>query len=486
MRMNYDSGGRRCSRARHAPRIGVVCLLLAGAFAVFAIAAGIVPGDINGDSSVNSKDLTRLMKYLSGEDVAVQNETVDTNGDGTVNSKDLTRLMRALSGENVVLSVADPAPAEGIEVSSFVYGKSERGRDLVCYSLSEKTYDKTVLLNFAIHGFEDDYDHDGQVLVDVAKALIAHYTEADSLYGTRLLIVPSANPDGLLDGETNNGFGRCNADGVDLNRDFDANYTPYSSARNYTPSAFSAAESRALRDLCLAQSPAVVIDFHGWLNTTIGDSELAEVFYDELGLSHQVSFTKTNCSGYFSNWAHQNGALALLVEFRDTSIDQTALIRAVDRLLNGGYDNGEGEYAADERYAEFTGVQAYTLSEGRTDTYRGFNQPFDSASYIDGAADLCVIDRIYQNGWVKVTYPVASGQKTAYCGLSAFIGENAVTPYSSRVTDNTKVYRRSDLSETIGSVWSTDTFYVVAETGRLKQIIYPLDNGGWKMGWISQ
>ena len=57
-------------------------------------------GDINGDGTVNNKDLTRLMKYLAGEDVSVVENTLDVNGDGTVNNKDLTRLMKYLAGDN--------------------------------------------------------------------------------------------------------------------------------------------------------------------------------------------------------------------------------------------------------------------------------------------------------------------------------------------------------------------------------------------------
>ena len=61
------------------------------------------PGDINGDGSVNNKDLTRLMKYLAGEDVTFNEAALDVNGDGNVNNKDLTRLMKNLAGEDVAI-----------------------------------------------------------------------------------------------------------------------------------------------------------------------------------------------------------------------------------------------------------------------------------------------------------------------------------------------------------------------------------------------
>lgn len=60
-----------------------------------------VPGDINGDNKVNSKDLTRLLKYISHEEVAVNEAALDVNGDGKVNSKDLTRLLKYISHEDV-------------------------------------------------------------------------------------------------------------------------------------------------------------------------------------------------------------------------------------------------------------------------------------------------------------------------------------------------------------------------------------------------
>ena len=63
-----------------------------------------LPGDINGDGVVSNKDVTRLQKYLKGDEVEVMTFNLDTNGDGSVSNKDLTRLQKYLKGDNVELN----------------------------------------------------------------------------------------------------------------------------------------------------------------------------------------------------------------------------------------------------------------------------------------------------------------------------------------------------------------------------------------------
>ncbi len=60
-----------------------------------------IPGDINDDGKVNTKDLTRLLKYINHEDVECNELALDVNGDGKVNTKDLTRLLKYINHEDV-------------------------------------------------------------------------------------------------------------------------------------------------------------------------------------------------------------------------------------------------------------------------------------------------------------------------------------------------------------------------------------------------
>lgn len=172
------------------------------------------------------------------------------------------------------------AGAEETTCRQFVYGTSEMGKELICHVVGDETAKRSLLMIFGVHGFEDDYPHDGQVLRLIAEEVIAHYAAApEKLADCCLYIVPTANPDGLLDGKTQNGFGRCNANGLDINRDFPVNWKKRTDERNRTgDEPFSTAEARAIRDLVERIKPTWAMDVHGWINASYGDGAMARTF----------------------------------------------------------------------------------------------------------------------------------------------------------------------------------------------------------------
>ena len=62
---------------------------------------GDIPGDLNGDGKVNSKDIIRLMKSIANGETNIMGG--DLNGDTKIDSKDIIRLMKYISGQDVQL-----------------------------------------------------------------------------------------------------------------------------------------------------------------------------------------------------------------------------------------------------------------------------------------------------------------------------------------------------------------------------------------------
>ena len=60
-----------------------------------------LPGDVNGDGRVSTKDFVTLMKYLAGEEIPVVEGALDVNGDEKVSTKDFVTLMKYLAGEEI-------------------------------------------------------------------------------------------------------------------------------------------------------------------------------------------------------------------------------------------------------------------------------------------------------------------------------------------------------------------------------------------------
>lgn len=151
-------------------------------------------------------------------------------------------------------------------VTQVVYGKSVQNRNLEGYIITPANgkYKKTLFIDFAIHGFEDDYARDGQRLTAIAGK--------------------NAQRSGK------NAFGRCTAAHIDINRDFGP---------------FKGKETRALRDFILRSKPNVYINAHGWLNETLGTKKLCQIVNRTLHLNKMKDGVYAANEGYAIGWVHK-------------------------------------------------------------------------------------------------------------------------------------------------------------------------------------
>ena len=141
---------------------------------------------------------------------------------------------------------ARPSKPARVEADHVVLGHSVQGRPIECLSFGEGP--DCVLIMASIHGDEDA----GTPLLHQMARHLRH--RPDLLAERRIILMPSANPDGVAN-QT-----RSNANGVDLNRNYPAaNFEP--SARNGR-SALSEPESVVIERLLIESRPSRIVSIH--------------------------------------------------------------------------------------------------------------------------------------------------------------------------------------------------------------------------------
>jgi predicted deacylase len=157
-------------------------------------------------------------------------------------------------------------------------GKSVQGRDIEAYTFG--TGEKRLVFVGGIHG---GYEWNSVLL---AYQFIDYLKENPHFIPDNLTVtvVPSANPDGVFkvigkEGKftladvpsgTDQSLGRFNANGVDLNRNFDCKWQPKSTWKSKTVSAgaqaFSEPEAKAIQKVVSDSKPDAVVFWHSQSN----------------------------------------------------------------------------------------------------------------------------------------------------------------------------------------------------------------------------
>ena len=210
-------------------------------------------------------------------------------------------------------------------VEKINYGRSPLGHPLNVYKIGSGS--NVVFANFAMHGFEDDWNHDGTALVTIANELIGRFAATGDLNGWTVYVNPCANPDGTFNGITNDGPGRCTVlSRIDMNRCFPTKFKAEYNSRNYTGNTpLGASEAKDLSNKVLQihkehkideGHKMVVVDFHGWMGFTQGNPEVAKYFVGKFGYDNK----DRNAHGFFATWANSlNNTKGLLLEYpKDT------------------------------------------------------------------------------------------------------------------------------------------------------------------------
>lgn len=212
-------------------------------------------------------------------------------------------------------------PRATLPADTLIVGQSVDGRAIIARQFGQGP--RTLMLVGGIHG-----GWEGNT-VTLVNELIAHFeaNPQDILQGVSLLLIPAANPDGLVRGRTE--AGRFNAHTVDLNRNWGCGWSAEAQWRdqrvNPGPEPFSEPETRALSALIQNARPALVLFYHsaaggifvGRCNGDDAGSEImAQVLGEATGYSYGAAFSAYPVTGTGPSWVAGLGIPSADVELQ--------------------------------------------------------------------------------------------------------------------------------------------------------------------------
>lgn len=233
-------------------------------------------------------------------------------------------------------SIAQQTPPQAPQPLSTVIGKSVEGRNIDTY-----TYGTGATHLLFVGGMHGGYEWNAVVLAYDYKAYLDAHPEAIPPNLT-ITVIPELNVDGVYkvigkegpftEADVPPGVdtvpGRVNADGVDLNRNFDCHWKPDGTWQDKPVSAgsapFSEPESSALRDLIEKDKPVAVVFWHSQSGNVYASQcdggilpqtlDIMNAYASSSGYAAVRSFDAYPVTGDSEGWLASIGIPALTVE----------------------------------------------------------------------------------------------------------------------------------------------------------------------------
>jgi hypothetical protein len=223
-------------------------------------------------------------------------------------------------------------------LTTFVFGTSVKGRDLIGYTLGEGS--QVFMLIGGIHGNE-------QNTTRLVSQLLTHYKLNQQWIpnDTKIVFVPNLNPDGYAKGS------RMNARSVDLNRnantrDWQARtyigYLSYRYGGGRYPN--SEPETRAIVNLIKRHNPFLTISYHsagGFVITNGRPSRNLAKLYANMSRYKYVDQSSGGVAfiykitGDLTTWMYEKGFKTLTVELKSREYSEISPnLRAVQKVIN--------------------------------------------------------------------------------------------------------------------------------------------------------
>lgn len=339
------------------------------------------------------------------------------------------------------LTVTNPPSLPNIPTytnfTSGIYGNSGLGQALRYYKIGNGS--NVAFAVFAQHGWEDAWAYDGIELVKIADRMMNKLSSSGISNDWTLYVIPYANPDGITNGYTNNGPGRCTVTTqIDMNRSWPSNFEANYTSRNYTGNTpLGAPEITALKSFIehnMGNNKRIILDIHGWLNMTYGDYDIGQYFDKEFGFSHSSTYGK----GYLQAWAKSIGAKTSLIEFPMPTSTADILNRDFSGKLTNGIINMLNNTIQSEGGTEVN-EQVEVVSTGNVNIRSG---PGTNYSIITSVTNGTLATRIRKsvataNGYVWDKIVLADG-------TDGYIATNFLVIASSNIfTVDEKTFRKN-------------------------------------------
>ena len=308
-----------------------MALLLPGCIRVSSEATAVLPTTIPTAvraHSIHAHSHQRSTASRSGNDHTTANDypLANTSSGRSHSFADATASLTRLT-----LPPSSPTPASGYTTRIIGYSVEERPLTDIQFG-SGPTH---IVFVGGIHG---GYEWNTILL---AYDMIDYFTAnpGDIPADVTLHIIPAANPDGQylvtaqegrfspLDVAADSLPGRVNGHGVDLNRNWDCNWTANALWRDQPTSggakAFSEPETMALRDFLLELNPVAVIFWHSAANGVFAAGctdvyqpslNLAGIYGRAAGYPVYETFTSYQVTGDAGDWLSLQGIPAISVE----------------------------------------------------------------------------------------------------------------------------------------------------------------------------
>lgn len=226
-----------------------------------------------------------------------------------------------------------PAPLDDTKT---ILGASVEGRPLVAYHFGPSGAQKEIVFVGGIHG---GYSPNTTM---VAYDLMAFLEKTGGIIpdNVKVTVIPVMNPDGLYEivGTTerfassdipsgDRAAGRFNANGVDLNRNFDCKWQPKAVWQTKEvsggSSAFSEPEAKAVRDYLIAKKPVGVVVYYAAAAGVFASNcdtgvlpatkDLMNAYAKASGYAAHEVFNYYETTGDMTNWLAKEGIPAISV-----------------------------------------------------------------------------------------------------------------------------------------------------------------------------